>query len=42
MRLENGQKFPTISVTTLKDGPLTIPDDLAGQWGVLLFYRGHW
>ena len=23
-------------------GTVTLPDDLATQYGVVLFYRGHW
>ena len=42
LRLQNGQRFPTIEVTTLAGEVLTLPDDLEGKWGVLLFYRGHW
>ena len=42
MRLENGQRFPTISASTLGGGTITIPDDLEGVWSVLIFYTGHW
>ena len=42
VRLQNGQRFPTITAPTLAGAEITIPDDLAGKWGVLLFYRGHW
>jgi hypothetical protein len=23
-------------------GKISLPGDLAGSWGVVLFYRGHW
>jgi peroxiredoxin len=42
MRLEKGGVFPTLRARRVGGGELTIPDDLCGQWGVLLFYRGHW
>lgn len=42
MRLQNGQPFPTIVAPQVGGGEMTIPADLAGSWGVVLFYRGHW
>ena len=40
--LQPGDKFPDLSVTPT-DGPvLTLPDALAGHFGVVLFYRGSW
>jgi peroxiredoxin len=42
MRLENGLHFPTITATRVGGGEMTIPQDVAGKWTVLLFYRGHW
>jgi alkyl hydroperoxide reductase subunit AhpC len=42
MRLENDQQFPTVVARRVGDGEVTIPDDLAESWGVLLFYRGDW
>ncbi len=40
--LTNGQRFPTLSVPRVGGGMLTLPDDLAGSFGVVLFYRGAW
>lgn len=42
MSLTNGQLFPTITASHVGGGEFTVPDDLAGRWAVLLFYRGHW
>src|SRR5947208_15204781 len=42
MRLRNGEPFPTITASRVGGGEMTIPQDLAGRWAVLLFYRGHW
>ncbi|MBA2679858.1 MAG: redoxin domain-containing protein, partial [Ktedonobacteraceae bacterium] len=42
MRLENGTQFPTITAARVDGGEMTVPQDVAGKWTVLLFYRGHW
>ena len=42
MRLENEAQFPTITAARVGGGEMTIPQDTAGKWTVLLFYRGHW
>ena len=41
-RLDNGDRFPRIEAERVGGGSMTVPDDLAGDWAVLLFYRGHW
>lgn len=41
MRLDEGQRFPTVSGDTVVGGRLSVPDDLEKEWSVLLFYRGH-
>lgn len=41
-RLENGDRFPSITAPVADGDELTIPDDLEGLWSVLIFYRGHW
>jgi peroxiredoxin len=40
--LENGDRFPTFSLAAVGGGRLTLPGDLAGGFGVVLFYRGWW
>jgi peroxiredoxin len=42
MSLNNGRIFPTITASRIGGGEVTIPQDLAGKWTILLFYRGHW
>lgn len=42
MRLTTGDLFPSITASRVGDGAMTLPQDLAGHWSVLLFYRGHW
>jgi peroxiredoxin len=41
-RLENGQKFPSLQLPTVGGGTISLPDDLAGDYGVVLAYRGSW
>jgi peroxiredoxin len=40
--LNPGDTFPTITVPRAGGGSITLPDDLAGGFGVVLFYRGSW
>jgi peroxiredoxin len=40
--LHNGDSFPSISLPAVGGGRLSLPDDLAGGFGVVLFYRGWW
>ncbi|MFC4019028.1 redoxin domain-containing protein [Micromonospora sp. GCM10011542] len=41
-RLNNGQHFPKLQVPAVGGGSLSLPDDLAGGFGVVLIYRGSW
>ena len=41
MHLRNGEHFPIITASRVGGGEMTIPQDLVGQWAVMLFYRGH-
>ena len=41
-RLENGQAFPDLQLAKTGGGTLSLPKDLAGQYGVVLVYRGSW
>ena len=34
--------FPTIELSRLGGGTLSLPGELAGSYGVVLIYRGHW
>lgn len=40
-RLENGDPLPSLTAATVRGGEMTLPDDLEGDWGVVVFYRGH-
>ncbi len=42
MRLNNGDRFPSVSGPTVGGGGLAIPEDLKHEWNAVLFYRGHW
>lgn len=41
MRLENGQEFPHLEAEAIGEANIKLPAELAGEWGVVLFYRGH-
>jgi peroxiredoxin len=41
-RLHNGQQFPSLSVPAVGGGTISLPDDLAGSYGIVLIYRGSW
>ena len=41
-RLHNGQLFPPLQVPAVGGGTISLPDDLAGSYGVVLLYRGSW
>jgi peroxiredoxin len=40
--LHPGDHFPTLHVPLTGGGTLVLPDDLVGNFGVVLFYRGAW
>lgn len=40
--LLNGTIFPAIELPRLGGGTLNLPGELAGSYGVILIYRGHW
>lgn len=41
-RLNNGEKFPSLQFPRVGGGVVSLPDDLAGRFGVVLVYRGSW
>lgn len=41
MRLDAGDRFPTVRGKTHRGETIAVPDDLDREWKVLLFYRGH-
>jgi peroxiredoxin len=40
--LNPGYPFPRLTISTTDDQTLTLPDAFAGDFGVVLFYRGAW
>ena len=40
--LRPGDQFPALTVARPGGDTLALPDDLAGHFGVILFYRGSW
>lgn len=41
-RLGNGDPFPDLTADLVGGGTLSLPGDLAGHWGIVVFNRGHW
>ena len=39
-RLTNGDEFPLLTITTPSGETLTLPEEFAGSFGVVLLYRG--
>ena len=40
--LQNGQSFPHLEFPRVGGGRLALPEDLSGNYSVVLFYRGSW
>ena len=40
--LDPGDRFPTLSVALVGGNTISLPNALAGNFGVVLFYRGSW
>ena len=41
-RLDTGDAFPPLAIPTLGGDTIHLPEDVAGQWCVVLFTRGYW
>ena len=41
-QLKNGDPFPKVELRTVGGGALTLPNAVAGSFGVVLIYRGAW
>jgi peroxiredoxin len=41
-RLENGDRFPDMTIDVVGGRTVTLPRDLVGFYAVVLFYRGSW
>lgn len=40
--IDSGDPFPSLEADRVGGGKISLPGDLAGDWGVVLLYRGHW
>ena len=40
--IDSGDPFPSVEADRVGGGGISLPGDLAGGWGVVLLYRGHW
>lgn len=41
-KLRAGETLPQLTLDVVDGGSVTLPDDLATDFGVVLLYRGHW
>lgn len=41
-KLDTGSQFPSIQLHSSDGGSVSLPKDLNGGFGVVVFYRGHW
>lgn len=41
-KLDAGDRFPDMTLTLTGGGEVALPGDLASDYNVILFYRGHW
>jgi peroxiredoxin len=41
-RLRNGDVFPRLAIDVVGGRTIVLPNDLAGSYAVILFYRGSW
>jgi len=41
-KLDTGSQFPNMSVKLVGGGEIELPNDMDGNYNVVLFYRGHW
>ena len=41
-KLDAGEVFPSTSLQLVDGRTVRLPDDLATDYAVVLFYRGHW
>ena len=41
-KLQQGDRFPSMTFELAGGGTLRIPEDMPGRYAAVLFYRGHW
>ena len=40
--LEPNDTFPSLTLQITDGNTLALPDQLTGEYGILLIFRGHW
>ena len=35
-------RFPSMALSLVGGGTVTLPDEIPTAYGIVLFYRGHW
>jgi len=41
-KLGSGETFPAMKLSDSDGNEFSLPADLGGKYGIVLFYRGHW
>jgi len=41
-KLDTGSQFPNMSLNLVGGGEIKLPNDMDGNYNVVVFYRGHW
>ena len=41
-KLQQGDRFPSLTLNLVGGGQVRIPEDMTGRYAAVLFYRGHW
>ena len=41
-KLQQGDRFPSLKLSLVGGGSLSVPEEISSRYAVLLFYRGHW
>ena len=41
-KLQQGDRFPSMTLNLVGGGQVNLPQDMPGRYVAVLFYRGHW
>ena len=41
-KLQQGDRFPSMTLTLVDGTMVTLPEDIPNRYAAVLFYRGHW
>jgi peroxiredoxin len=41
-KLDGGDQLPDFSLKVGESGSINLPADIETEYGIVLFYRGHW